>query len=136
MKTKKNMIVPTPKGFDVITTSGRFVGHHATLDEATHSLDEDDDEWTPVPGYYDCCDTCHADPKGCEGDCPCHNVGRRFKVRCSVSGGVTGYREAYLKKDGKEVEFSSREEAEAEARKYNQTPRASLASFRAWVEEI
>lgn len=36
-------------------------------------------------------------------------------IYCTVSGGVTGRRQAWLKSDGEVVEFGTREEAEAEA---------------------
>jgi hypothetical protein len=41
-------------------------------------------------------------------------------ILCEVSGGVTGYRSAYLKRDGKIVEFECRDEAEQEARRLNE----------------
>lgn len=39
----------------------------------------------------------------------------KFRVLCEVSGGVTGYRVAYLKNAGEEIIFPNRETAEAEA---------------------
>lgn len=35
-----------------------------------------------------------------------------FMIRCSVSGGVTGFRTSRLKQDGVEARFDSRDEAE------------------------
>jgi len=52
-------------------------------------------------------------------------------VWCTVRGGVTGHREAWLKEDGREW-VGSREEAEREAARLNALPRSphSLASFK------
>jgi len=36
----------------------------------------------------------------------------KFKIRCEVYGGITGHRTGYLKRDDKEMIFTSREEAE------------------------
>jgi hypothetical protein len=38
----------------------------------------------------------------------------RYNIQCTVSGGVTGFRQALLKKDGEIVVFETREEAQAE----------------------
>lgn len=43
----------------------------------------------------------------------------RWGVWCEVWGGITGSREAWMKRDGKIARFVAREEAEAEAAKWN-----------------
>ena len=51
-------------------------------------------------------------------------------IYCTVSGGVTGSRQAWLKSDGELVEFGTREEAEAEAtRLRNSVGRHSATRF-------
>ena len=66
----------------------------------------------------------------------------RFRVACSVSGGVTGYRQSYLKKNGKERIFKTyraAEKAVKEFDRYHNDPdrqKYSLASFKAWIEEF
>jgi hypothetical protein len=63
-------------------------------------------------------------------------LGQRYVIHCSVSGGVTGYREAVLKKNGEVLYFTDRAEAEEEAKRLRQNMgRTSLASFRYVVEE-
>lgn len=60
-----------------------------------------------------------------------------YYIRCRVSGGVTGTREALLKRDGRVQTFASREDASNEAvrlqREMN-SPSAT-ATFQYWVEE-
>jgi hypothetical protein len=41
--------------------------------------------------------------------------GAGFYVRCQVSGGVTGLRVGFLKREGQTVRFETREEAQAAA---------------------
>lgn len=43
-----------------------------------------------------------------------------MNINCKVSGGVTGTREALLKKDGVVVEFETREAAQAEVDRLNE----------------
>lgn len=60
-----------------------------------------------------------------------------YRILCRVSGGVTGTREAYLKgKEGREQIFSTRQEAEAEAKRLNERMNNmhSSAYFRYTVE--
>jgi len=62
----------------------------------------------------------------------------KYRIRCRVSGGVTGTREAWLKgKDGQEARYDTREEAEREAADLNRTMNHlySTASFRYTVCE-
>lgn len=63
-----------------------------------------------------------------------------FRIRCDVSGGVTGHRAAWLKnKDNTIAEFDTREDAQAEADKYNCERNANpyrTASFSYTVEEM
>lgn len=60
-----------------------------------------------------------------------------FFVMCRVSGGITGTREAPLKRDGAVIHFDTREQAEKEARrletKMNGAPYRT-ADFRYWAE--
>ncbi len=42
-----------------------------------------------------------------------------YRIRCEVSGGVTGHRVSVLKENGKVAEFRHREEAEKVARRLN-----------------
>ena len=62
----------------------------------------------------------------------------RFKIRCEVSGGVTGYRVGYLQEGiGKTRVFDNQDAAEIEANKLTakmNTPYAS-ATFRYTVED-
>ncbi len=60
-----------------------------------------------------------------------------FIVMCRVSGGVTGTREAPLKRLGQIAYFATREEAQLEAARLNTTMNHtySTADFRYWVEE-
>ena len=44
----------------------------------------------------------------------------KWKIYCEVSGGVTGYRAAWLKKDGKEQVFFVKAEAIVEAQRLNE----------------
>jgi len=60
-----------------------------------------------------------------------------YKIKCMVSGGVTGTRFSVLKgADGKEREFESFEDAEVEATRLNKEMNSSraVASFRYWAE--
>ena len=61
----------------------------------------------------------------------------KFVVRCKVSGGVTGTREALLKRNDRIVYFETRQEAEAEATRlrllYNNE--RAVAFFQYWAEE-
>ena len=43
-----------------------------------------------------------------------------YGVWCQVSGGVTGFRQAWLKKNGEVLEFSTFEEADAHAEHLNE----------------
>ncbi|HMF92654.1 MAG TPA: hypothetical protein VKE96_00090 [Vicinamibacterales bacterium] len=60
---------------------------------------------------------------------------RGFRVMCRVSGGVTGTREDFLKKNGTIAEFETREAAAAEAARlttqYNNAH--AVACFEYWV---
>jgi hypothetical protein len=59
-----------------------------------------------------------------------------YKVMCKVSGGSTGSRWAYLKKeDGSVFVTDNRDEAEKEVEKCRESVRrsGSLASFNYWV---
>jgi hypothetical protein len=61
-----------------------------------------------------------------------------YKIRCHVSGGVTGTREAWMKKaDGSDETFDTREQAEACANEMNRTMNSiySTAWFRYVVEQ-
>jgi hypothetical protein len=60
-----------------------------------------------------------------------------YRILCEVSGGMTGYRSAYLKKDGQQVEFTTEAEAEAEAARLNKQMNGNphrTADFRYTVE--
>jgi len=62
-----------------------------------------------------------------------------FRILCEVSGGVTGYRCAYLKKDGREIKFKTQAEAEAEAARLNERTNLnpySTADFRYTIERV
>jgi hypothetical protein len=61
----------------------------------------------------------------------------RFTVGCRVSGGVTGTREATLKRLGEIQYFETRDAAEAEARRLNREMNhmRSTAFFQYWVQE-
>lgn len=61
-----------------------------------------------------------------------------FHVVCQVSGGVTGFRQGYLKDPGGDViEFEFREAAEKEAHRLSEKMNSGVrsADFRYWVEE-
>jgi len=62
----------------------------------------------------------------------------KFRIWCRVSGGLTGTREAWLKKrNGKIYETKNRTTAQKEASRLNKTMgKNSMASFRYSVEEI
>lgn len=64
--------------------------------------------------------------------------GRRFRIWAVVAGGLTGHREAWAKENGKILEFSTRDEAEARARKMRKimAAGASPARFTYTVEEV
>lgn len=49
----------------------------------------------------------------------------RFGIWCEVSGGVTGYRGAWLKSGGELAVFADRAAADAEAAHYNASQNAS-----------
>lgn len=56
---------------------------------------------------------------------------KAYRVWCEVWGGVTGSRQAWLKRDGKPVEFASMELAEQEAKRLNETTASyQRASYR------
>lgn len=58
-------------------------------------------------------------------------------VWCVVWGGVTGHREAWAKHNGKRVEFATRSEAEAEAKRLRASITGhGLASFSYNAREI
>ena len=62
----------------------------------------------------------------------------KFKIFCQVSGGPTGYRCAYLKKNGRQIVFDTQDAAEIEANKLTaamNTPYA-VATFRYTVEDF
>jgi hypothetical protein len=61
-----------------------------------------------------------------------------YGVWCIVSGGVTGRREAWLKRKGERAEFAERAEAEAEAARLNaqMNGRYATATFHYSVAEI
>lgn len=54
----------------------------------------------------------------------------KWRIWCSVSGGVTGYREAWLKDKGELVEFDNVDAAVTEARKLNNDSAAHGGSVR------
>jgi len=58
-----------------------------------------------------------------------------FHVKCRVSGGVTGTREALLKNMGQVQVFATHQEAEDEAYRLNRTMNNahSVAYFEYWV---
>jgi hypothetical protein len=59
-------------------------------------------------------------------------------VRCRVSGGVTGTREAVLKANDVVLRFATREAAAAKAREMDQKTNGNphrVADFRYWPEE-
>jgi hypothetical protein len=59
-----------------------------------------------------------------------------FRILCRVSGGVTGTRTGYLKRNGKVVEFDIRETAQSEADRLNAVKHEhTTASFSYTVEE-
>lgn len=60
-----------------------------------------------------------------------------YVVMCRVSGGITGTREAILKRDGVPQYFATREAAQTEATRLNDRMNNpySHADFRYWVEE-
>lgn len=60
-----------------------------------------------------------------------------FTILCEVSGGVTGYRCALLKRDGVVQQFETREAAEAEAARLNKRMNGPYASadFRYTAQE-
>lgn len=60
-----------------------------------------------------------------------------YRILCEVSGGVTGYRAAYLKDQGVEQVFDALEQAEAVAGNLNATKNSNpyrTADFRYTVE--
>jgi hypothetical protein len=61
-----------------------------------------------------------------------------YGVRCRVSGGVTGTREAWLKRDGRVAEFETRAEATAEAAARNAEMNGPhrTADFRYWAAPL
>jgi hypothetical protein len=61
-----------------------------------------------------------------------------YGIWCEVSGGVTGYRAAWMKCDGKRLEFATREEAEKEARTQRTAMmhRNSIANFSYTAREL
>lgn len=62
-----------------------------------------------------------------------------FIVMCRVSGGITGTREAPLKRDGAVIYFDTREKAETEARRLESKMDGSpyrTADFRYWAERV
>jgi hypothetical protein len=60
-----------------------------------------------------------------------------YYVACRVSGGVTGTREALLKRDGKVQQFTTEAEAESCAAALRQTMNGpyAVAYFQYWVVE-
>lgn len=62
-----------------------------------------------------------------------------YVIWCQVSGGVTGTRTSTLKgRDGQELHFATREEAQAEADRLTRLTATvnSPANFRYWVEQM
>jgi hypothetical protein len=59
-----------------------------------------------------------------------------YRIWCTVSGGVTGPREAWLKSNGEIREFPTRELADAEANRLNSRYRGPVVQFNYTVEEI
>lgn len=61
-----------------------------------------------------------------------------FYIMCQVSGGVTGFRQSPMKKDGVVQYFDKREDAEkvAEYNNKKMNHQHSTADFRYWVEEV
>lgn len=60
-----------------------------------------------------------------------------YIIRCSVSGGVTGYRESIVQDYGQIMRFDSKETAETKATELtNRTNNPfSRATFRYWIAE-
>lgn len=60
-----------------------------------------------------------------------------YLILCRVWGGITGSREAYLKRNGELAIFASREEAQAEAARLNSKMNGpyAVASFHYSIEE-
>jgi hypothetical protein len=61
-----------------------------------------------------------------------------FRIKCRVSGGVTGTREAYMKERGVVQYFATRKEAEAIADHRNKTANGpyATATFKYTVEPV
>lgn len=65
---------------------------------------------------YDGARDVYDDPKGeSKSEAPGILPGQAFRVFCEVSGGVTGYRCSYMKRNGEEMIFASKEAAELAA---------------------
>lgn len=62
----------------------------------------------------------------------------KYRIWASVSGGITGSREAWLKVNDEPVEYATRAEAQAEADKQNKLMNSiySVARFRYTVKEV
>jgi hypothetical protein len=66
-------------------------------------------------------------------------INPQFGIWCEVWGGVTGHRCAWLKSNGEQQRFTSRDEAEAEAMRLNEQTNGNphrTASFRYSVREL
>lgn len=61
-----------------------------------------------------------------------------YRIWCTVSGGVTGHREAWLKVNGKVYETESYEKAQEKASDlmYEMNKRGYVATFTYTVEEV
>lgn len=61
-----------------------------------------------------------------------------YCIRCRVSGGRTGTRESYLKKDGLPQIFSNYQDADALARRLDRQANHAFATayFEYWVEAV
>lgn len=52
-----------------------------------------------------------------------------FRIWCTVSGGVTGYRTTWFKRNGEVVEFATHKEAQAEADRMNEERSQSYVRY-------
>ena len=57
-----------------------------------------------------------------------------YKIMCEVYGGVTGHRQSYLKSDGRECTFITRDEAKKALPESRTTARG--VCFNYWIVEV
>jgi hypothetical protein len=60
----------------------------------------------------------------------------KYLIGCEVYGGVTGHRHGYLKKDGKVMEFLTKEDAEQNLPNPSTWTTDKGVTFNYWVEEV